>query len=407
MAKVRKYNREHVNSPTLASRSATARPSPTLALTARANQMKAEGHDVISFGAGEPDFNTPEVICAAAIDAIRAGFTKYTASAGIKELREAISQKLLRENQLSASPDQVIVSCGAKHSLYNAMQMVVDPGDEVILLAPYWMTYFDQVKLAQGVPIVVSGDPARNFEPELEAIQSRITAKTKAIVVNSPCNPTGAVFTEATLRGIADIAERHNLWIVSDEIYERLVYKGAEHHTIAAFSPEIAARTIMISGCSKTFSMTGWRIGFAAVPHPVAKAMSAFQDQVTSNPTSFAQKAAITAMNCDPDLVEAMRTEFESRRNLTESLLQQIPNLGVPDPKGAFYFLFNVSAYLGGEIANDAEMAQTLLEKGLVAMVPGSAFDAPGFLRLSYTAGPRQIQQGIERLGNLLANVRT
>lgn len=361
---------------------------------------------MISFGAGEPDFNTPQVICDSGIDAIRNGFTKYTPSAGIKELREAIAQKLLRENNLSVTPDQVIVSCGAKHSLYNAMQMLVDPGDEVILLAPYWMSYYDQVKLAQGIPVVVTGEAHRNFEPELDRIEARITAKTKVIIVNSPCNPTGAVFSESTLRGIAELAERHNLWIVSDEIYERLVYDGAKHHTIAAFSPEIAARTVMIGGCSKTFSMTGWRIGFAAAPLAVAKLMSAFQDQVTSNATSFAQKAAVTAFSCDSNLIEDMRLEFEGRRNLTETLLKAIPKIGVPNPKGAFYFLFDVRNYLTGEVNEDTELAQMLLERALVAMVPGSAFDAPGFLRLSYTAGPRQIEQGIERLGNLLTQLR-
>lgn len=367
--------------------------------------MKAEGKNVISFGAGEPDFNTPDPICDVAVDAIRKGFTKYTPSSGIRELKDAIVAKLARENELKYQPDQIVVSCGAKHSLYNALQMLIDPGDEVILLAPYWMSYYDQVRLAQGVPVVVHGVAEHNFEPELEAIEAAITKKTRLIMVNSPNNPTGAVYSEPTLRGIAEIATKHNLWIVSDEIYERLVFNGARHHSMASFGSAALERTLLIGGCSKTYAMTGWRIGFTACPLPVAKAMSNFQDQVTSNPSSISQKAAVEAFSMDGPEVENMRLEFEGRRNLAEAELGKIPGLAVPNPQGAFYFFLNVSQFLGGSVPDDVALSELLLERAQIAMVPGSVFDAPGHLRLSYTASRDQIIEGIARLGEALTSL--
>ncbi|HMS54952.1 MAG TPA: pyridoxal phosphate-dependent aminotransferase [Fimbriimonadaceae bacterium] len=392
--------------PTLAQRSGIARPSPTLAITAKANQMKADGFDVISFGAGEPDFNTPQPICNAAIAAIRDGFTKYTPSAGIKPLREAIAQKLARENNVNVSPDQIVVSVGGKHCLFNSMQMVVEPGDEVILLAPYWMTYYDQVKLAHGLPVVVLGNPGRCYEPDLAKVEAAISDKTKAIVVNSPCNPTGAVYSHDTIRGLAALAEKYNLWIICDEIYERLTYDGSTHLSVASLSPEIADRTIMIGGCSKTYSMTGWRIGFTATRLDLAKAISNFQDQVTSNPTSIAQKAAIAAFQMGPEEIEAMRSEFETRRSIASSELHKIAGLSVPDPRGAFYFFLDVRPFLGGTVKTDIDLANHLLDHAHVAMVPGSVFDCPGHLRLSYTASKDDIVRGIARIGENLSTLR-
>jgi aspartate aminotransferase len=361
--------------------------------------MKAEGIDVVSFAAGEPDFNTPEPICEAAIHALRSGFTKYTPSSGTKDLKEAIAQKLDRENRVKVSPDQIVVSCGAKHSVYNTMQVLLDPGDEVILIAPYWMTYAEQVTLAGGKPVVVHASAESGFVPTYDQLREAVSPKTKAIILNSPSNPTGAVLPRSTMKEIAQLALRHGFWIVADEIYERLVY-GAEHVSLASLSGEVAERTVTIGGCSKSYSMTGWRIGFAAAPLPVAKAMSNFQDQVTSNPTSFAQKGATAAFMLDSASVEAMRTEFEARRDLLLGLLADIPHVKTPKPLGAFYAFPDFSAYLKGQ--TDPELAAYLLEEAQVATVPGSVFEGPGHLRLSYAASRADIEKGVARIAEAL-----
>ena len=364
--------------------------------------MKADGIDVISFGAGEPDFNTPQEICDAAKEAIDSGFTKYTPSAGIVELREAICGKLSRENGLEYYPSQIIVSCGAKHSVYNSMQVLVDPGDEVILIAPYWMTYADQIQLAGGIPVVVQTSAEYGFVPELDAITAAITPRTKAILINSPSNPSGAVLPDHILQGIADLADKHDLWIISDEIYERLIY-GTTFRSIASLSHNVKDRTVTIGGCSKSYAMTGWRIGFAAVPLPVAKAMSNFQDQVTSNPTSFAQKGAVVAFNLPSESVESMRAEFEIRRDLIVGLLSDIPGVKITPPKGAFYAFPDVSAcLLPGE--TDITLAEYLLEKAHVAVVPGSVFEGQGHIRLSYATSRKNIEEGVRRIKDALAN---
>ncbi|MCC7436146.1 MAG: pyridoxal phosphate-dependent aminotransferase [Methanoregulaceae archaeon] len=382
-------------------RASVARPSPTLAITAKANAMKAAGVDVISFGAGEPDFNTPEPVCRAAIQAIEGGFTKYTPSAGIPALREAVADKFWRENGLRYEPSQVVASCGAKHSVFNALWVLLDPGDEVILFAPYWMTYRDQIALCGGVPVVVPTRAEDRFVPSIDDLKAAITPRTKAILVNSPSNPTGAVFPRETLKQIAALAMRHDLWVISDEIYERLVYEG-KHESIAALGKEIQDRTITISGCSKTYSMTGWRIGYMAAPEPVAKAVSCFQDQVTSNPTSFVQRGAIAALALPDEVVEGMRAEFASRLDLTLSELAGIPGLVISRPAGAFYVFVGVQAYLGERCRDDVAVAELLLEEAHVALVPGSVFEGPGFLRLSYTASPEQIREGIQRMARAL-----
>ncbi len=388
----------------ISARAGALKPSPTLSITAKANALKAAGVDVISFGAGEPDFNTPEPICRAAIESIEAGFTKYTPSAGIPALKEAIVEKLARENQVNVNAGQVVVSCGAKHSLYNTFQVLLEPGDEVILLAPYWMTYADQVRLAGGVPVVISTRASEGFVPDLDAVRAAITPRTKAILINSPSNPTGAVLPRETLKGLAMLALRHDLWIVSDEIYERLVY-GVRAESPASLSADVAERTITIGGCSKTFSMTGWRIGFAAAPEPVAKAMSNFQDQVTSNPTSFAQKGAVVAFQLPSDSVEAMRAEFEARRDLVLGELRAIPGIEATTPGGAFYAFPDVSAYLGGRFPTDFELADFLLEEAKVATVPGSVFEGPGHIRLSYATSRENIERGVRRIGAALAGL--
>jgi aspartate aminotransferase len=390
-----------VNTISLSSRVGALKPSPTLSITAKANAMKAEGIDVISFAAGEPDFNTPEPICNAAIEAMRAGFTKYTPSAGINELKDAIVAKLDHENGVKVTRDQIVVSCGAKHSIYNCMMTLLEPVDEVILIAPYWMTYADQVRLAGGVPVVVHTKAENDFVPSHEELKAAVTTRTKAILFNSPSNPTGSVLPRQTIKEIAALAIRHDLWVIADEIYERLIY-GEEHQSIAALGSDIAERTITVGGCSKTYSMTGWRIGFAAAPVPVAKAMSNFQDQVTSNPTSFAQKGAVVAFNLPSDSVEAMRAEFEGRRDLILGLLRQIPGIKVREPKGAFYVFPDVSAYLKGKISTDQDLATYLLEEAKVATIPGSVFEGPGHLRMSYAASRENIERGVARIAEAL-----
>ncbi len=382
------------------------KPSPTLAITAKANAMKAAGEDVVNFGAGEPDFNTPEPIVEAAVEAVRGGFTKYTPSAGIKELKEAIAAKLLRENSVKVSPDQVIVSCGAKQSVYQTMQVLLDPGDEVILVAPYWMTYAEQIRLAGGVPRVVKASAAEGFVPSLDQLKEAVGPRTKAILVNSPSNPTGAVLPRATLKEIASLALSRGLWVVTDEIYERLLYGGESHTSIASLGSEIADRTITIGGCSKSYSMTGWRIGFAAAPAPVAKALSNLQDQITSNPTSFAQKGATVAFNLPAESVEAMRAEFEGRRDLISRLLGDIPDVKLPLPKGAFYAFPDVSAYLGGKVANDLELATYLLEEARVAVIPGSVFEGEGHIRLTYACSRADIERGVTRIAEALSRLK-
>lgn len=359
--------------------------------------MKAEGKDVVSFGAGEPDFNTPEPIRAAAIAAIEAGKTNYTPSAGTPALREAIARKLLNENGLAYKPTQIVASCGAKHTIYNAMQVLLDPGDEVLLIAPYWMTYADQVRLAGGVPVTVATSIAQDFVPGREALEAAITSRTKAIIVNSPSNPTGVLFPEATLREIADLALRHNLWIVADEIYERLVYGGASAPSIAALVPEAYDRTITVNGVSKTYAMTGWRLGYCGAPEPVAKAMASFQDAVTSNPTSFVQDGAVAALALPASEVETMRAEFEVRRSLIVDGLNTIPGLCCNLPGGAFYAFPDITdALRPGE--TDAEFAEALLNEAQVAVVPGSVFEGPGHLRLSYATSRANIEKGLERI---------
>ncbi len=390
--------------PNLGVRAGIARPSPTLAITVKANALKAAGADVISFGAGEPDFNTPEPICRAGIEAIQAGFTKYTPSTGIPALKEAVVEKLQRENGVTYDPTQIVVSCGAKHCLFNALWVTIEPGDEVILFAPYWMTYLDQVRLCGGMPVVVHTRAENGFVPTLEDIKAHITPRTRAMIINSPSNPTGAVFPRQTLKEIAALAIRHDLWLISDEIYERLVY-DIDHQSLPALSREVQERTIWIGGCSKTYAMTGWRIGFMAAPFAVVKAVSCFQDQVTSNPTSFAQKGAVAALQMDDGAVLAMRDEFHARRDLAMRELAKIPNLVVPKPDGAFYLFVGVEAYLGGSCATDTDLAEKLLEEAFVAVVPGSVFEGPGFLRLSYTASQEDIVRGIGRMGETLARI--
>lgn len=380
-------------------------PSPTLAITAKARKMREEGIDVLSFGAGEPDFDTPEFIKDAAIAALREGFTKYTPTAGIEPLRKAICDKLWHDNGLKYEPNQIIVTCGGKHALYNIFQVICDPGDEVIIPAPYWVSYPEMVKLADGVPVFVYADESTGFVPTIDAIREKITARTRAIVVNSPCNPTGAVFPRQTLKEIAALALKHDLYIISDEIYEKMVYDGHEHVSIASLGEEVKKRTILVNGMSKAYSMTGWRIGYAAAERELIAAMTRIQDQSTSNPTSIAQRAALAALQSPDDAVKQMVAAFAERRRVIVDGLNSIPGFRCAEPGGAFYAFPNVSALYGKRwgdrvINNSDAFADYLLEVARVAVVPGSGFGADENIRLSYACSLDTIRNGLARMAD-------
>lgn len=356
---------------------------------------------MVSFSAGEPDFDTPSAIVEAAVKAAREGQTRYTATPGIMPLREAISAKLARDNSVAASPEQIVVSTGAKQCLFNSMMALTGPGDEVIVFAPYWMTYLEQIALAGATPVVVRTSPESGYVPDRNDVLAAITPRTRAVIVNSPSNPTGAVYPPEFMRWLAEETDKQGIWLVSDEIYEKLVY-GVEHVSLASIDESVAERTVTINGCSKSFAMTGWRIGYAAAPLEVAKAMSNIQDQVTSNATAFAQAGALTALTGAGSEVEAMRREFEVRRNLIVEGLRAIPGVECEMPGGAFYAFPQV---LAQKDIDDCALANDLLENALVATVPGSVFGAPGHLRLSYATSRSDIEKGLERLRIALTRI--
>jgi aspartate aminotransferase len=388
----------------ISKRAKNTAPSPTLGITAKVKALKAQGKDVIGFGAGEPDFDTPEYIKQAAIDGLKAGYTKYTPSSGDVDLKDAIVAKLARDNGLKYGREHVIVSCGAKHSLYNVFQALLDTGDEVIIPSPYWVSYPEQVKLADGVPVALETSPDENFMPSADAIRKCITPKTKAIILNSPSNPTGGVASKAQVQDLMSIATEHNLYVVSDEIYEKLLYDGRQHLSPASLGPEAFARTVTVNGCSKAYSMTGWRIGYiACADTELVSAMGRIQDQSTSNPTSFAQKGAVAALKGSDDSVNEMRAAFEQRRERIVALLNAIPGVTCRTPGGAFYAFPDVSALYGrhaGEKTIDSSdaLAEYLLEAVGVAVVPGSGFGADAYVRLSYATSMENIERGLQRM---------
>jgi aspartate aminotransferase len=366
--------------------------SPTLALNAKAKELKSKGVDVVNFTAGEPDFDTPDNIKHAAIKAIKDGFTKYTPPAGTPELRKAIADKLKRENGLDYGPNQIIVSCGGKHSLYNAVMTVCNPGDEVIIPSPYWVTYPEQVKLAGGEPVIAktSGEGFRLLAKDIEG---KLTRRTKAIILNSPNNPTGAVYEKSELKKIASIAAEKDIYVISDEIYEHLIYEG-EHVSIASLGPGIKEKTIIINGAAKSYAMTGWRIGWAAGPEDIVKGMTKLQSQTTSNPTSNAQMAYLEALRGDQSSVHKMREAFRKRRDLIVGKLNEIDGISCPKPGGSFYVFPDVS----GLSRDSMGFSDRLLENAKVAVVPGLAFGAEGHVRMSYACSEETINKGIERI---------
>jgi aspartate aminotransferase len=382
----------------ISQRARNAAPSPTLAITARAKRMQAQGIDVVGFGAGEPDFDTPEPIKEAAIAALRNGVTKYTASGGTDELRQAICDKLLRDNGLSYTPRQVLVSVGAKHTLFNIMQAVLDPGDEAIIPAPYWVSYPEQVKLAGGQPVFVEAPEAEGFRVTAAAIARAITPRTRMLILNSPSNPTGAAIRADELRRIADLAVERDLLVVSDEIYEKLTYDGLKHVSIASLGEAIYRRTMTVNGFSKAYSMTGWRLGYVAGDAEIVAAMGRIQDQSTSNPTSFAQPGAVAALTGPQEAVAQMAAAFEQRRNVIVDRLNAVPGMHCVKPDGAFYVFPNVSGLFSDRVPDSDALSEYLLSEAKVAVVPGSGFGAPRHIRLSYATSMDLIEKGVDRI---------
>ncbi|NLW06395.1 MAG: pyridoxal phosphate-dependent aminotransferase [Clostridia bacterium] len=394
----------------LARRAVEISPSPTLAIDAQAKAMKAKGIEVINFSAGEPDFGTPEFIKQAAIAALEADFTRYTPVAGIPELRQAVCN-YLQQRGVSYEPSEIVVSNGAKHSLYNAMQVLLNEGDEVIISAPYWVSYYEQIKLAGGVPVVINTDANTDFKLSAAALKEAVTPRTKMIVLNSPCNPTGSVYSRGELEALAEVILAHDLVVLSDEIYAELLYDGGSHTSIAALGPEIKARTVLIDGVSKTYAMTGWRIGYAAAPANVAKAMTDLQSQSTSNPNSIAQKAALAALTGSQEPVKAMRQEFEQRRNRILAGLRELPGITCNKPGGAFYVFPYIGALFGRkfrdqQLNNSTDVAAALLNHFQVAVVPGVAFGAEPYMRMSYATSMDAINTGLERLKQFVSELK-
>ena len=391
----------------LSKRVQTIQPSPTLAIDAKAKKLKSQGIDVISFGTGEPDFDTPQNIKDFAIDAINKGFTKYCPVAGTVELKNAIINKFKKENNLDYTADEIIVSCGAKHSLYNIFQAIFNEGDEVIIPAPYWVSYPDMALLAGAKPVIIKTEDKNSFKINPNTISNVVTNKTKALILNSPSNPTGSTYTREELEKIAKVCIDNKLLIISDEIYEKLVYDNFKFYSIAEISPEVKAQTLVVNGVSKAFAMTGWRIGYTAGPKEIISAMTKIQSQSTSNPTSISLKAATEALNGPQDSIELMRIEFEKRRNYIVERLNKMGEIECLNPSGAFYVFPNVSKLLGkkynGKIINtDMELADYLLDQAKVAVVPGTAFGASGYIRLSYATSMENIQKGLDRIESAL-----
>lgn len=382
-------------------------PSLTLAITAKAKEMKEKGIDVISFSAGEPDFNTPKNIINAAIKAMEDGNTKYTSVNGILQLREAICKKFKDDNGLEYNPSQIVVSTGAKQSLANTFLAILNPGDEVIVSTPYWVSYPELIKLADGKPVFVEGDEKSNYKFTKENLEKAVTAKTKAIVLNTPNNPTGTIYNKEELEVIADFAKKYNIIIISDEMYEKLIYDNENHISIASLSKDAYERTIVINGLSKSYAMTGWRIGYCAASEKIVKLMISIQSHVTSNVCSITQYAALEALNGPQDEITKMINEFEKRRNYMINRIESIDNLSIVKPKGAFYIMINIENCLGkeinGKILNDSmEFCASLLENEKLAVIPGKAFGLNNYIRVSYATSMEAIKEGLNRIESFI-----
>ena len=395
----------------LAERVRNLKPSPTLAVDTKAKTLKAQGVDIINLSAGEPDFDTPEHIKEAAIKAIRDGFTKYTPVGGILELKEAIGAKIEQDYSLIYRPEQIMVSTGGKQVLYNVAQAILDPGDEVIIPVPYWVSYPAMVELAGGKVKFLPSDPDKDFALDLAALGSMLTSKTKAIILNSPSNPTGAVYSRDDLKTVAELAVEHNFVVITDDIYDQIRFDNEGPENIASVVPEVQDHVVVVNGVSKTYAMTGWRIGYLAGPETVVKAATKIQSQSTSNPNSIAQKATLAALTGPQDGVLKMKEAFLERKNYIMERLRTIPGISCVEPKGAFYVFPDLSFYYGKEasdqkINGSLDMADYLLEEARIAGVPGVAFGDDRFMRFSYATDLSIIQEGMDRLSAALSNLK-
>lgn len=392
---------------TISKKAQNISPSITLAISAKAKQMKEEGIDVISFGVGEPDFDTPANIKNAAIEAIKQGHTKYTPASGLPQLKKAICAKLKSDNNLDYNPENIIVSNGAKHSLYNIFQAICDPEDEVIIPAPYWVSYPEMVKMADANPVIINCTEENEFKVTRGDLLDAITSKTKAIILNSPSNPTGSIYTKTELEEIAQIAVDHNIAVITDEVYEKLVYDGEKHISIASLNEKIKDLTITVNAMSKCYAMTGWRIGYTASHVTIAKAMNSMQSHATSNPNSIAQHASIEGLTGDQSSVEKMRLAFDERRKYMVRRVNEINGLSCIVPKGAFYIMMNIKQLIGTTVKGitingSMDFSELLLEHANVAVVPGVAFGVDEFVRLSYANSLENIEEALNRIDNLL-----
>ncbi len=395
----------------LSKKALAVKPSSTLAITAKAKKMKSEGIDVVGFGAGEPDFNTPANICEAAKKAIDNGFTKYTPAAGTESLREAVSRKFANFNHITYDKSQIVISNGGKHSLTNIFEAIINPGDEVIIPAPFWLSYPEMVKLCGGVPVIVKCSKEQNYKITAEQLKNAINEKTKAFVLNSPNNPTGMIYTKKELEEIAKVVVENDIYVVADEMYENLVYGDDEIVSIASLNEEIYNRTITCSGVSKAYSMTGWRIGYVGAPREIAKLMSSIQSHQASNPNSIAQVAAEEALNGPQEPVEAMRVEFDRRRKVMYERISSMPLVSCLEPKGAFYVFIDCSkvfgmSYKGEEITDIGMLAKILIDDYQTAVIPCADFGADDHIRLSYAISMEQINKGLDRIERFLNDLR-
>ncbi|MDX9822157.1 MAG: pyridoxal phosphate-dependent aminotransferase [Syntrophales bacterium] len=387
----------------LAARISTIKPSATLAITAKANALKAQGRDVVGFGAGEPDFDTPANIKAAAVKALEAGFTKYTAVGGTDELKDAVIGKFRRDSGLEFKRSQVAVSCGAKHTLYNLAQVLLEEGDEVVIPSPYWVSYPDIVILTGAKPVIVTTREEDGFKMTPAQLGAALTGRTKAVILNSPSNPAGVVYSREELKALGDLLAKRDILVISDDIYEKILYDGVTFHTMASIDPAMQERTVTVNGVSKAYAMTGWRIGYAAGPQYIIEALTKLQSQNTSNPTSIAQKAAVEALNGSQESVARMGAEFQKRRDVIVAGLNGIRGIRCQNPQGAFYVFPNVSALygkrFGGKVLDgSASFASFLLEAVDVAVVPGVEFGHDANIRLSYATSMKNIEEGIRRI---------
>jgi len=383
--------------------------STTLAIDALFKQMKADGRDVVGFGAGEPDFPTPEHIKQAGIDAIENNYTRYTPAAGLMDLRKAACYRLEQDFHLLYEPNQIVVASGAKHSVYISLMALCNPGDEVVIAAPYWVSYSEMVNLAGAVPVIISASAEQHFKITAEQLEKAITDKTKVFMLNSPCNPTGMVYTKEELTALAEVCCRHNLYVVADEIYCNLVYDGIPFVSFASLGDDVKERTILVNGVSKSYAMTGWRIGYTASNATLAKVMSNYLSHSTGAPSTISQHAAITALRGPQEDMEVMRRAFEERRDHLVTRMNQIDGVSCIKPQGAFYVMMDMTSFLGKtmygkEITSADDFAQLFLEKGLVATVPCTGFAAPGFIRWSYATSLQEIDKGLDRLEQFIKN---